>query len=334
LTLLEQSYGLLSMDIYKNITYGNIEIEICKFITMQHMYNVELLSDEERRALEEKKIYQDELKNQVLDMIRVKELANKFKSDISLLSYKPGNFYIYVGAKYINNVVTAIIEEHEGKINNFGGYVCYGIMIIVDNIMTIMLLMESANMIQAFSILRNLIEFYISFILCYTNNNLINEYLKYQTWLEEFEKTNEYPRDFIKKYDEETIQILPKPSKINFLHYGWITEHLKKIRKRDVKYTFRDVANLTEEYVGKGMYSAYEHCCQFTHTNYMTKDMGFAEPEMEYIRYHCCSILIKIIDVLKNLASVEFVVNGVNIEQKVKDIMKVLNERRNNYYKY
>ena len=59
LPLLQEKYRILSLDPMKNIHFGDCEVEICKFITMQHMYNVEMLSETERKALEGKKEYQE-----------------------------------------------------------------------------------------------------------------------------------------------------------------------------------------------------------------------------------------------------------------------------------
>ena len=73
----------------------NLELDVCKFITMYHFFNTLTLDDAKRASYHDDEEYKNKLSNQVVDAIKLRNAALMYNAKDSLEAYYPLTYFVF-----------------------------------------------------------------------------------------------------------------------------------------------------------------------------------------------------------------------------------------------
>lgn len=249
----------------------NLEIDICKFITMYHFFNTLTLDDGKRAALHDDNDYIEKLSNQVIEAIKLRKVALLYNSKDSLEAYYPLTYSIFVLTNYlfIEFDKSMKMKKYPNVKNAiFKSQMQYKML---KKIKAILVLLDNGLLEESFNPLRSLFELYMIYLtLDNCDEKIVERYCKYVEYQFDYQLGNDIPKEI----EDRVIELRKKGSKISrtdYLNFGWLDSILEYnyISEKDRKYKLVDVAEyLNMKYnnkIGSIMYKCFRECSPLSH---------------------------------------------------------------------
>ena len=179
------------------------------------------------------------------------------------------------------------------------------LIVMLKNVKSILLLVESDNIGGAFSLLRSLIESMFVYLAIYDDEGVAEEYYKFMNYRIKYESTGQYPEEFSELLSQK---VLP----YNYLNYGWIDS----IQKKKHKYTLREVIDCskkTDKRYNDYFLAAYKYCCKFSHGNFINQIINI--DSFVWILERAGGILVNLLRQFAYVFQDTIVYNGINLEE-------------------
>ncbi len=223
-------YYPLRFDNKKIVTGTNEtpEYDICRIIVGVHSHHSIFLSKQEIRDNQRNNFYQEQLVNEVIEKIRIRQFGSAFFRRKQLLL---GDEFLYFPVPYELFVMCmrSICLIHE---NTAPLFVEYGD--ILNNALSSLTLMENNFLSNAYPLCRGMIEQYLKVLILKKHPENYKDYHRFYNFeIEQSCCSQKYPDEFIELFDKRIL--LSSKSKVDYLHYGW----LDNIKNYDTKATNR-----------------------------------------------------------------------------------------------
>lgn len=260
----------------------NIELDLCYHIVGVHSFNMLLIDEHERGIKQNDLKYIEELSNAVLDQVKVRCYGSRIFRKKHVFGkedylYYPPVYNLHVLLIYLINILNkkSITENNYDKsmiLNRF-------IYNILNKSKAIFSVIDYDALDSGYSILRNIIENYLTFICLKYSSVRIEEYLKFMDYKIKYDTDFKMPEEFDKLYSQKGKEV----NKIAYLNYGWL-DSIFEFEYLNIKksYNISDVVKLAnllmhnkrESYISfTGELEMYYKKCHFhSHSNiYETK---------------------------------------------------------------
>lgn len=274
--ILINNYRFLGTSMEKIMTgYENRAIDICKFITMNHYFNTLTIDNEQlKAAFHTNKEYEDILINQVINAIKIRDIALQYNSKSSLEGYYPITYSLYALNNYMGDVVLDRMKKGINPKGKNGEFKAQMQLKMLHKIKAILVLIDNTLIEESFNSLRSLAELFMIYRALFNSSNRAiekyNQFVKYQ-----FDYINDkvIAEEVINRVDELNSEGY-KVSKTDYLNFGWLDSILEYgyINKYEKKYRIADVAKLLDmmyrkemDNLGSTFYTIYRECSLFSH---------------------------------------------------------------------
>lgn len=192
------------------------EYDICRMIVGIHRSHSIFLSDDERKANENNKNYQQQLISETIEKIKLRFLGSIYFRRKILFQ---GEEFLYYPLPYelfaISVKISQMLEENI-YINCYQLY--YG---IVQNGLSALSLMEDNLFGGAYSLCRGTIELYIKLLILRSHTEILSkEYERFRQFEIEHSCKHTYPNDFCTLFKNRIFQ--KTKNMANYLHFGWV----------------------------------------------------------------------------------------------------------------
>ncbi len=210
--------------------------------------------------------YCESLKNKAMLHCRLRLLFSYFDKSNNYLSHTTINYSIRC---MINLLLMKLDEKLQNKVRPIGlngNFKINTMITLLKTMRSILLLTETDNCGNAFSLFRTVIESICIFFTINDNEMLADNYYKFMQYRFEFEQSGEYPKEFCQKVPKNT-------SRQNYLNYGW----LDLLENKNRKYVFADLLEYTKMNNSEFKDSfivRYKYCCKFSHGTYINQQIG------------------------------------------------------------
>ncbi len=285
----------------------DIDYDICLNLAMIHYYLMLPMINDEKQTSEQYKNdkYISNLKRRAILQCKLRQLLQCNGEQNFLLAHSPINFSMHC----VVNFLLARIDENIRQKNRSNvpnaNFKINTLIVMLKTIKSILMLTESEDCGNAFSLLRTLIETMFVHLAIYDNEDVANEYYKFMAYRELYEATGQYPEEF--------ERIVPLDcNKQNFLNYGW----LDKLNNKYHKYIFSEVmacSKKTDEKENKIYLTSYKYCCKYVHGNYLNQ--GIPPYSFIWILEMAGGLLINILRQFSYIFQEETIYNGINLEK-------------------
>ena len=224
----------------------NIALDLCNHIVGVHSFNMLFLNEYERGIKQNSLQYIEELSNTVLDQVKIRcygsfifRKRKVFGRDNYL--YYPPIYNLHVLLIYL--IFIANEMEMEQYVNEKTFILNKFIHKILNKSKAIFSVIDYDALDSGYSILRNIIENYLTFIcLKYSSINM-EEYLKFMDYKIQYDAEFKLPEEFDKLYYQKGKEV----NKIAYLNYGWLDSIFEYEYVSNKKsYNFSDVVKLAD----------------------------------------------------------------------------------------
>jgi len=308
--------------------------ETLKMITAIHITNITFMDDDGKGKQQKNKEYIETLKQQTLLEIQLRDFVPYVYANDAYFHYYPYVFFNYVAAEYIKKTILNqykdlkmigfVKEEEERTVKNM----FIDISISVESIIAIC---EIPGISQAMSILRTLIDSIFTLSILIEHKNIICEYNKFIEYAAIYDENNKMNLEH--KYSEEFDELYnslfkgkKRPTKKNFLNYGW----LRKISGNELKtYSasdFRKSAPISEN-VKKHLESCYPFLCKFIHGDF-DLNKYVREDTYLFIQQIIAIILAQDFVYFENIINNKGIIGDFDIQSNIKENFKYIVEYR------
>lgn len=249
----------------------NLELDVCKFITMYHFFNTLTLDDAKRASYHDDEEYKNKLSNQVVDAIKLRNAALMYNAKDSLEAYYPLTYSLFALNNFLIIEFDRCMRERKyPKIKNaiFRSQMQFKML---KKIKAILVLVDNNLIEEAFNPLRSLYELYMIYLtLDNCDAKVVERYCRYVEYQFEYQKTNT-----IAKEVEDSFNNLKnngsKITKIDYLNFGWLDSILEYnyINIDERKYRIVDIANYLDmkykSQIGSILYKNFRECSPLSH---------------------------------------------------------------------
>ena len=223
-----------------------IDLDVCNQITYIHEYNMILLSPEEKSKYQTNNDYIEKLVNQVLNQIYIRRYGSmNFKHyelyNLQRLEYYPPIYYLNALILMIGeNTETYLVDLFDRSKEE---WLIAFMAAIIKKSNGIINVISGNNLDCGYSILRGIIELYITF-LCIKYSTINSKiYAKFVDYKVSYDKTQVFDKEFEDMYNKKSKGV----SIVDYLNYGWL-DSIFEFEYLDIKrqYKFIDLLNLAE----------------------------------------------------------------------------------------
>ena len=252
----------------------NLKFDVCKFITMFHFFNSLTLDDSKRALLHSDKEYRNKLANQVIEAIKLRNVALIYNSKQTIEAYYPLTYAIYSLRNYMFIEFDKKMKNKvfpKGKNGIFKSQLHYKML---NKIKAILVLIDNGLIEESFNSLRSLIELYMIYLALYDcDASVIERYSKYVEYQFEYQKTNNVPDEIISAVNDLKKKG-SKISRVDYLNFGWLDSIVEYcyINVDERRYKLVDVAEyLNMKYgkiqknIGSILYKYFRECSPMSH---------------------------------------------------------------------
>lgn len=309
---------------------NTFHFDLCRAIIGCHSSNIIFLTDEERGALERDDKYKNELLEQVVQNIYLRQYGSQHFRTRPIL---PGELFLAYNVPYNTFVMAVRSLEilHTSNKSSVNSTLYYTIAI---KILATLSLLEDGFFDNCYPICRTIIELNLKLLLLEIYPNLEKEYNKFNDFeIRQSRCEQEYPEDFNELYLKRLYK--DKGKKIDYLHYGWvdsIPNYHTIVKYRP--YSINGILNFLREAYGKenenyfDMFEFfYKNCHSYSHGN-----VGLSRYPLLY--YFEISIMLHnvILPMYSNVCQkyeVDSHIDNIDILEKAEKDFSVLNEQYN-----
>lgn len=318
----------------------NFDYDISKMIIGIHKSNMVFLGEGEKRKKEESDEYLEQIINQVIEHIKLREYGSSYFRQKQIIA---GDRFIYFPLPYDLFVVSMKMND---LLKNNQNVPCFSIISKITNIaISTLSLLEDNFLDNAYPLCRCLIELYLTLFAVLENKNALQKYNDFSKIEAEISRQGkDYPNEFydtyykIRETKDKNLQIH------QYLHFGWVDE-LKNYHKivKENPYTISSLIYYLEKTNSdinfKFYTDYYKLCCSYSHANIFT----FEYPLNSYFEISTMLTLTlgRTFEELCRLTKFDGKINDVNILNKTfSDYNLVLSQEEkrttenfNKYYK-
>ena len=317
--------------------YANWDYDVCKYITMIHINNTLLSTDDERGSLQKDNQYKDKLFNQVIEAIKLKKYGTLGLQHDSIESYLPITYAANACDCYLINAFNEMNQKGENlniKNTKFKFATLYKILL---KIKASLILIDNCLFEEAYNPLRSAIELYMIYLTVgESNEKAISIYFKFNEYKAYYQEYRQFPKEIVDVFNN--LKLSNKVTVIDYLNYGWLDSIFEYgyINKSERQYKLKDVADLINmkyqkenKNLGNYLYEIYRSCNRMSHG--FTGSINAFSAKIE-LSQKCVYILDQLSSIVKPLIEThyDFIVNGVDIIEYMnkifKDSMDVINK--------
>lgn len=324
--LLNTQYDSFNMSM-ESILHGkdNSSLDMCKFITMIHFFNTLIMDNSQRAICQEDEEYKLKLCNQVIEAIKIRNVALINNSKESLEGYYPLTYAIYALNNYMSIQFDILMNKKQfpkGKNGIFKSQLHFKML---SKIKAVLILVDNNLIEESFNPLRSLVELFMIYLALFdAKKEAVDKYMnhvdlqfKYQTATSKSEFLN---TNF--KYIDSNI------NKVDYMNFGWLDSILEYnyISKSERKYRIVDVAELINMLyqkdnpsIGTTLYKYYSECSPMSHGfNGFLNRYSSKQNVLEKV----CYILSHLAHNFAHQYDMAFDLNGINLRKYMEDIYK------------
>ncbi|MDE5553259.1 MAG: hypothetical protein K2I67_01785, partial [Malacoplasma sp.] len=249
--------------LYDNFT---LEYDICCYIVGIHRSNSIFLSTKEKKEKEHSDIYCEELINDVINNIKLRNYAGVYFRKYPILQ---GENFIYFSLPYdlfaistrMNDILVKEFYRHTHLENLY--------FQITNKGLAALSLLENNFLDSAYSICRGIIEIYIKMLMLLNCPSVIEKCSKYSTFEIQYSCSQQYPDEFVELFSRSKC----KSNKSNYLHFGWVDEipnYHNKVTKSPYSIQglltyLKSIYKLTDECFFQNLEMLYKMCHGYIH---------------------------------------------------------------------
>ena len=191
------------------------DYDICRMIVGVHRHHSVFLSQQEISDNQKSVKYQEQLVDEVIEKIKLREYGSAFFRKKQLFL---GDDFLYFPVPYELFVICMrSFFLLEGKTEPL--FLEY--RNILTGALSALSLMENNFLSNAYPICRGMIEQYLKILILKMNPESIRDYQRFCNFeIEQSCCSQEYPDEFIKLYNNRILE--SSKSKVDYLHYGWL----------------------------------------------------------------------------------------------------------------
>ena len=326
----------------ENQLQGNtdqIDYDICNHIVGNHKFNTLFMSDDERGSLQRDNKYIDKLCNQVFENIKLRNYGSSFFRNKAMF---PGDKFLYFPLGYDIFVISMylVFEIENPKVKQMHYYPFY--LAMLNQITSLLTLIENGMLTQAYPQYRNLIELYFKYEVLLDSEDGMKAYQKFIDYEIQFIGTGKFPEKFLKEYEKIDNKDV---SKLDYLHFGWIDSMFAfNYLGKEKQYSITGLVNYLnmdgkKAYIEKLKFR-HNLCHTFSHGSTIMKSFPLQSyfEQMPTLYIILTNLLDDIVEVIERKKPI---LNGINLADKLqKDIdefnlkSKLVNVQSiTNYYK-
>lgn len=265
---------------YYDILLGteNIEFDICNHIVGVHTYNMLLVEDYKRGAMQKDNKYIDDLINTVINQIKLRRYGSMLFRKRKLFNvddylYFPPVYNLHVLTIYLNDIhfeyENIVFSENINKEIDLFGF----IISIISRTKGALAVLDYDSLECGYPIMRGIIELYLIYLAFKHSTASTKSFINFNEYKVIYDAYNEFHPDFEEMYQRKGKNI----NKIAYLNYGWLDD-IFEFGYLGVKktYTFSNIAELVDElfyraykikYYGSNLKTYYEKCNYHTHAS-------------------------------------------------------------------
>lgn len=258
-------YYPISFDNSRIIT-GNDETpeyDICRIIVGVHCHHSIFLSDAEICRNQKNIKYQEQIINEVIEKIQLRQLGSIFfrKDQIFL-----GDEFLYYPVPYELFVMSMkslyLISKDDHSLPVYYDD-------IVRHALSVLTLMENNLLSDAYPLCRSMIELYLKILMLQKYPEVCKSFEQFSRFeIEQSCCSQKYPDEFIQLYNSR--KLLSSKSKVNYLHYGWLDSIEQYDTRKTNRYSIYGILDyLTNSIEQKSelghMAVLYKMCHGYTH---------------------------------------------------------------------
>ena len=191
------------------------DYDICRMIVGVHRHHSVFLSQQEISDNQKSVKYQEQLVDEVIEKIKLRELGSTFFRKKQLFL---GDDFLYFPVPYELFVICMrSFFLLEGKTEPL--FLEY--RNILTGALSALSLMENNFLSNAYPICRGMIEQYLKILIFKMNPESIRDYERFCNFeIDQSCCSQEYPDEFIKLYNNRILE--SSKNKVDYLHYGWL----------------------------------------------------------------------------------------------------------------
>lgn len=191
------------------------EYDICRIIIGVHRHHSVFLSDKEIRRNQKSIKYQEQITNEVIEKIQLRQFGSVFFRRNQLFL---GDEFLYFPVPYelFAMCMKSVHLMNKNK-NPIFVYYCD----LVGHALSSLTLMENNLLSDAYPSCRSMIELYLKLLMLQRHPEALEVFEQFSRFeIEQSCCSQEYPGRFNELYNGR--KLLPSKSKVNYLHYGWL----------------------------------------------------------------------------------------------------------------
>lgn len=241
------------------------EYDICRMIVGVHRHHSIFLTKQEIRENQKNTAYQEQIVNEVIEKIRIRQFGSAFFRKKLLHN---GDEYLYFPVPYELFVMCVrslcLISQKPNSL-----FVEYNA--ILNNALSSLTLMENNFLSNAYPLCRGMIEQYLKALILKKHPKNHKEYDHFRKFeIEQSFCSQEYPKEFIELYNNR--KHYSAKSKVDYLHYGWLDSIEDYNPKSTNPYSIYGILNYLKDYADDEQYNILNHieilykmCHGYTH---------------------------------------------------------------------
>ncbi len=191
------------------------EYDICRTIVGVHRHHSIFLSEQEIREMQRSKKYQQQLVDEVIEKIELRQAGSAFFRRKQLLL---GDEFLYFPVPY---ELFVMCMRSIYMISDNTSPLFFEYHNILGNALSSLTLMENNLLSSAYPLCRGMIEQHLKVLILERHPAHYQDFEKFRMFeIEQSCCSQKYPDEFINLYNNRQIPYYE--SKVNYLHYGWL----------------------------------------------------------------------------------------------------------------
>ncbi|MDE6208958.1 MAG: hypothetical protein K2M73_04690 [Lachnospiraceae bacterium] len=191
------------------------EYDICRIIFGIHRHHSIFLTKEEIRSNEKSEAYQNQLIEETIEKIKLRQCGSAFYRKKQLLV---GDEFLYFPVPY---ELFVMCMKSIVLLSNSSNWLAINYGDIVNIALSALTLMENNFLSNAYPLCRGMIELYIKTLILQKHPEAEEAYSEFCRFeIEQSCCSQKYPDKFNKLYNQRKYQL--SKSKVDYLHYGWL----------------------------------------------------------------------------------------------------------------
>lgn len=199
-------------------TNETAEYDICRLIIGVHRHHSIFLTQEKIKKNEKDEIYQEQIANEVIEKVYLKDLSVKFFRKEQL--FTGDNFLFFPVPCELFTLSVKLVNLIAKNSSNFSPIKDY--TEIIKGCFSVLTLMENSFLNSAYSLCRGMIELYLKLSIINKHPNSYKMYAKFAVFeIEQSCCSQKYPEEFIELYENRLCKN-KYVSRNAYLHFGWL----------------------------------------------------------------------------------------------------------------